>query len=207
MFDVGYLSEEIKKFLSGKRLEHSLSVRDECAALAGMFGVTGEDRLRLLSAAVLHDITKEVKGKDQPALLKELGVEASPEQLASPKTLHAISGAALALRDYPDQIDAECARMIRSHTTGRAGMSLGEKLLYLADYIEPLRTWEDCRKLRKVFYSGAAKCSGREELLTHLDSVMILSYDLTISELISSGGVIATETVESRNALIIAGNS
>ena len=131
----------------------------------------------------------------------------TPEQLASPKTLHAISGAAFALKEYPDQIDAECARLIRSHTTGRVGMTLCEKLLYLADYIEPLRTWDDCRKLRKDFYSGARKCSGTGQLMRHLDDIIIESYDMTISELISSGGVIASETVASRNDLIIARNS
>lgn len=207
MFDTDYLSKEIEKHLTGKRLEHSLSVKDECEALADMFGVAGEDRLRLLSAAVLHDITKEIKGKAQPELLRALGVEVTPEQLASPKTLHAISGAAFALKEYPDQIDAECARLIRSHTTGRVGMTLCEKLLYLADYIEPLRTWDDCRKLRKDFYSGARKCSGTGQLMRHLDDIIIESYDMTISELISSGGVIASETVASRNDLIIARNS
>ena len=203
MFDWKYLSKELEKHLSGKRLEHSLSVRDECAKLADMFGVTGEDRERLLTAAVLHDVTKEKKGKDQLALLEELGVECTPEQLASPKTLHAISGAAFALREYPDQTDEICARMIRSHTTGRPGMTLCEKLLYLADYIEPLRQWDDCRKLRKDFYSGAKKCENVEELCRHLDKILIESFDMTVTELISSGGVIAPETIASRNALII----
>ena len=207
MFDCQFLSKEIEKHLSGKRLEHSLSVRDECEKLADMFGVTGEDRARLTAAAVLHDITKEKKGKEQISLLGELGIECTPEQLASPKTLHAVSGAAFALREYPDQIDGECALMIRSHTTGRAGMTLGEKLLYLADFIEPTRQWDDCRKLRKDFYSGAKKCAGKAQLLAHLDNIMIESYDMTISELISSGGVIASETIASRNSLIIARDS
>lgn len=204
MFDVEFFKAEIPKYISGKRLSHTLAVMEECRRLADIFGVGGIDRERLLCAALLHDITKEKKGREQIDLLRELNVEYDSDDIHSPKILHAITGAAFIRRQWPDKTDDEMALLILSHTTGRPGMGLCEKLLYLADYIEPTRDWESCIHLRRFFKKDlAAMKDNPEKLQRHLDKTLAVSFDLTIAELIGSGSVISMKTVAARNQLLI----
>ena len=84
-------------------------------------------------------------------------------------------------------------------TTGKAGMTLTEKLMYLADFIEPTRTFPDCVRLRGYFYSRI----GENDKNAVLDSTLILSFDMTVTELISSGQPIHPDTVAARNYLIL----
>ncbi|HHX54639.1 MAG TPA: HD domain-containing protein [Clostridiales bacterium] len=204
MFDADFFKAEIPNYLSGKRLSHTFAVTEECERLADIFGVEGIDRERLLCAALLHDITKEKKGREQIDLLRKLNAEYDSDDLNSPKILHAITGAAFIRRQWPDRTDDEMALLIRSHTTGRPGMGLCEKLLYLADYIEPTRDWESCVTLRRFFKKEpAAVKNDPQKLLKHLDRTLVLSFDLTIAELIESGSVISMKAVAARNQLLI----
>ena len=79
-------------------------------------------------------------------------------------------------------------------------MSIGEKLLYLADFIEPTRTFESCVMLRKFFYDGIAA----GDALVHLEKTLLYSFDMTIKELIAEHNVIMTDTVEARNYICAA---
>ena len=88
---------------------------------------------------------------------------------------------------------------IRWHTTGRAGMTLCQKLLYLADYIEDTRTFPDCVELRRSFYAGLDRC---EEPLKLLDDTMLLSFDMTIRDLLESSSLISADTILARNDLL-----
>ncbi|MGI6743133.1 MAG: HD domain-containing protein [Eubacteriales bacterium] len=204
MFDADFFKAEIPNYLSGKRLSHTFAVTEECERLADIFGVEGIDRERLLCAALLHDITKEKKGREQIDLLRKLNAEYDSDDLNSPKILHAITGAAFIRRQWPDRTDDEMALLIRSHTTGRPGMGLCEKLLYLADYIEPTRDWESCVTLRRFFKKEpSAVKNDPQKLLKHLDRTLVLSFDLTIAELIESGSVISMKAVAARNQLLI----
>ena len=119
-----------------------------------------------------------------------------------PKTFHAKTAAALVLRDFADAADDYVASCIRWHTTGRAGMTVGEKLLYLADWIEDTRTFEDCRRLRESFYSGLKKADTPDKKARHLRGTLILSFDLTIRNLLEDGDPVHMDTVAARNALI-----
>ena len=100
---------------------------------------------------------------------------------------------------FPDDADETVFSAIRWHTTGKAGMTLTEKLMYLADFIEPTRTFPDCVRLRGYFYSRI----GENDKNAVLDSTLILSFDMTVTELISSGQPIHPDTVAARNYLIL----
>ena len=78
----------------------------------------------------------------------------------------------------------------------------GEKLLYLADYIEDTRTFEDCVKLREYFYTGLEKCADAKDRESLLSDTLILSFDMTIRGLIDDGTPIHQDTFEARNYLI-----
>lgn len=198
------LRAKIPSYIGGKRLTHTMSVEREAASLAGIFSLDETQTFKLRAAALLHDITKEKKSNEQLELCERFGIEVSDYDRAAPKTFHAKTGAALAMADFPDIADSEVASFIRFHTTGRENMTLGEKLLYLADYIEPERDFEDCKKLRRLFYDKLKKLyvSDTAALCQHLNRVLVASFDMTLTGLIGDGSFISVETVQSRNYLL-----
>ena len=209
------LREEIPAFISGKRLAHTYAVEEECRVLAERFCLhpslfTEEDGYRLRTAALLHDITKEKTREEQFALCDRYRIPLTDYEKASPNVLHAKTAPAVAQdvinRKFGERIVGDdIADAIRTHTTGSTHMSLMGKLLFLADYIEATRTFEDCVLLRETYYRTLPKPEeGAEALLLHLDRIMIFSFDLTISDLLDSGFLIDPETTAARNALLYA---
>ena len=83
-------------------------------------------------------------------------------------------------------------------------MTTPEKLLYLADYIDMSRTFEDCVKLREFFFSKDIDGMTEEERVRHLDRTLLLSFDMTINGLLSQGSIINKDTINARNSLICA---
>ena len=193
--DINFLRSELTKYVSGKRLSHSYAVEEEATALGQLFGICGNDLLRLRVAAVLHDITKEKKPDQQIELCKKHGIEISDDDVSSPKVFHSVTGAYEARELYPDYVDKEIFDAIRYHTTGRPDMTLFDKLIYLADYIEKTRDFPDCIELRKYFYSKAPT-------VKHLNETILLSFDMTVRNLIDDGASIHKATVNARNAII-----
>ncbi len=126
----------LKRSLSEYRLKHTLSVAETAVWLADRFGV---DPIQAHLAGMLHDCAK---GMDAPTLLQLIrsgGISADELELSMPALLHAPAGAALAKKQYHIS-DQSVLSAIRWHTTGRRNMTALEKVVYLADMIEPLRT-------------------------------------------------------------------
>ena len=82
-------------------------------------------------------------------------------------------------------------------------MTLFEAIIYLADYIEPGRTFGDCIRLRKFFYDGIANASSIGEKFEVLRQTMVLSFDMTISNLIEEGKAVDFDTIEARNYFLL----
>lgn len=135
----------IKDKLSGqlpkKRYEHSVGVSYISSALAMRYGA---DIYKAELAGILHDCAKGYNNKELMILCKDAGIELSDEEIKSPSILHAIYGKYLAKKSYLME-DEEVLEAIRWHTTGKSDMSLLEKIVYIADYIEPNR-----KKLQKL---------------------------------------------------------
>lgn len=193
------LRKEIVNFVGEKRVPHVLGTEKECLELAGIFGMSDADREKLAFAALLHDITKSFTPEEHEAFAQSRRLCLPGANTDSPKTLHAVTGAYMAEELFPDDVDDTVFSAIRWHTTGKADMTLTEKLMYLADYIEPTRTFPDCVKLREYFYSRI----GEDDKITVLDDTLILSFDMTVTELIESGQPIHPDTVAARNYLIL----
>ena len=120
---------------------------EEAVRLAERWGADVQDAAE---AAILHDVTKRLEPNEQLRMCAEYGIINDNSETENPKLLHAKTGAAYARARFgaPDEIyDA-----IRWHTTGRAGMSLLEKIVYMADYIEPHRSFEGVDDLRELAY-------------------------------------------------------
>jgi nicotinate-nucleotide adenylyltransferase len=130
-----------------KRLAHIRGCEEEAARLARRWGA---DEGRMRRAAILHDCTKYLTVREHLEICERYGVELCPLERSTDKLLHAKSGAALAKYVFglDDIYDA-----ILYHTTARAGMSLEEKILYIADYMEPNRAFPEVGELRRLAYT------------------------------------------------------
>lgn len=146
------LWELVKPRYKASRVPHVLGCREEAVRLAERWGA---DRLDAENAAILHDITKNMPPEEQLALCRERGVPVPDYRPELEAMLHAFSGAAAAAMEYGVSPQVESA--IRWHTTGRADMTLLEKIIWLADYIEPNRTTPGVEAVRRAAYEDLNK--------------------------------------------------
>ncbi len=196
MTDLITLENIMARKLDEYRFAHTKSVKEECARLAQIFSLSDVDTTELLQAALLHDCTKPSKFVDQLTLAQMMGITLSDDDIQSPAILHSITGAQMARLQYG--ASDVVVNAIACHTTGKENMNLIEKLLFLADYIEPTRTFDDCVRVRHYFYEECARLS----LEQRLNSTLLLAFDLTIDQLISEKHPIHPQTVKSRNFLL-----
>ena len=127
------------------RIAHVRGCEEEAVRLAERYGA---DRDRAAEAAILHDCTKKEQLEEQLRLCEKYGIIPDDIERTNKKLLHAKTGAAVAEREFG--MDEKVAEAIRWHTTGRADMTLLEKVIYMADYIEPNRDFEGVEELRKL---------------------------------------------------------
>lgn len=195
----------VKGFVSEKRFSHTIGVENEAYALGMIFIPEKAEKLKL--AGLLHDITKDLKTESQLSLCDQYGIEYDIKELV-PKLLHSKTGCEFARRQFGVEIvDDEVYNGIRYHTTGRKHMSLFEAIIYLADYIEETRTFEDCLILRDYFYTNIKLASSYEEKLEVLRKTMVFSFDLTIKNLIEESKPIDFDTIGARNYFLKAKNA
>lgn len=194
------LREQVGKLLSPKRFYHTCKVEEMVAALSALY--CPEMGMKLRAAALLHDITKEKSTWEQAELCRTYGLPVTPADFAAPKTFHARTAAAQIPVTFPEYNDPLIVSAVRWHTTGHAGMTLPEKLLYLADYIDDSRTYRNCVLLRRFFFGAEPEKLSSEERAELLRQTLLLSYDFTIRDLLEEGTPIAEDTVRARNELI-----
>ncbi len=195
------LRQAVKPYLTEKRYAHTLAVESMAAKLAEIFSPEKEYTTR--AAALLHDITKKADLEKQLQYCEEFGIIIAEADKAAPKLFHAITAAALCKRDFPSYAEPEVIEAVRWHTTGRAGMTMTETIVYLADYIEETRTFPDCVALRQYFFDGIEKATTAAEREAHLMRTMIRSFDMTIRCLLEEGSLVDKDTVAARNAYLL----
>ena len=170
-------------YLKYKRIPHVLGTEQEAVRLAERYGA---DVGKAQVAALLHDCTKKLDMEQQLALCRRYGIRLDELEQKALKLLHAKTGAAIA-RDVFG-VDDEIYRAIWWHTTGHANMTLLEKIIYLADYIEPSRDFPGVDKLRSVCYKD-------------LDEGLLLGLEMSIEEMTNMGNPVHHATIEARDAL------
>lgn len=189
----------VRAALSEKRVLHVFSVAEETDRMCRIFGVSGSDAAFLHSAALLHDITKEVPLNEQIEYLAREGVSPTEDDLLAGETLHALSGAVKAKEAFglPDPFcDA-----IRRHSTGGRVMTLFDKILFAADYIEENRSYESCRQQREYFKAEVARCASVDQAVEILDRVVYNIANETVIHLIRNDRFVHPNTLWMRNAL------
>ena len=194
------LREHISGKMSAKRFFHTAEVEKMAAYLGELYAPELVPELR--AAALLHDITKEYPTPLQLSICHDEGVELEADAIFAPKTLHARTAAALIPKMYPDFATETVTSAVRWHTTGREGMTIAEKIIYLADYIDMSRTFSDCVRLREYFNSKDVSLLSEEEKDEHLTRTLVMSFDMTMRGLLEEGLPISRDSVEARNALV-----
>lgn len=133
--DIAKLRSKIKKTQDKKRYEHTLRVTYTAACLAMCYDIDTE---RAETAGLLHDCAKCLSNEKKISLCKKQSIEINITEAKNPFLLHAKAGAYLAEHKYGIR-DEDILNAVRYHTTGRPGMSTLEKIIFIADYIEPGR--------------------------------------------------------------------
>lgn len=179
--------EKLLEAIGEKRFGHSLRVMKESEKLAE---AVGGDREKARLAGLLHDCARY---REESYLLKksaEFDIILDGVYTKNVNLLHAPLGAEVAEREY-DISDVDILNAIRYHTTGRAGMSLLEKIVYMADYIEPARDFEGIREIRNICYEEK-----------DIDKALKESIDHTIRYILDREQIIHADTISARNFLL-----
>lgn len=166
MPDYEKLISYVKDHTDGKRLAHSLGTAQEAAKLAKRYGV---DEQKAYIAGLLHDVAK---GKCQFGLNKlasEYDIDIDEAESQNIELIHGRLGAAMVEKELHIH-DQDILSAICWHTTGRKGMTLLEKIVYLADLIEPGRQFAGLDTIRRIAYENL-DLAMREALTQVMDFV------------------------------------
>ena len=142
--------EEIKAVLKSRmnehRFEHSLNVAKRAVVLAEK---NGADVEKAEFAGLIHDICKGISSEEQLLLIKNEGIELDEETMASPALWHSLAGAIYSEHEL-GVTDADVLNAVRYHTSGRGGMSILEKVIYMADLTSAERNYPDAEYTRNL---------------------------------------------------------
>ena len=163
--ELAWLRETAFPLQDPARLDHVRGCEETAAALALRWGADPEDARE---AAILHDLTKKYDLAGQLKLCEKYDIIADTQERADGRLLHAITSAAMAGARFG--CPGEIVSAIRWHTTGRAGMTLLEKIVCLADFMEPTRHFADLTRVRSLAF-------------TDLDAALLLSFEMTLLSL------------------------
>ena len=176
--DFRTLKEESLLLHKENRVKHVIGCSETARELALIHGVDPDDAER---AGILHDVTKALDGEDQLRLCDKYGIVLSDFDRKHTKLLHAVTGAAVAEQVFGEN-EAVC-QAIRWHTSGKADMTTLEKIIYVADYMEPNRDFPGVEKLRKL-----AK--------TDLDAALLLGLEMAVTHVRRQGAIVGQHSLD-----------
>ena len=176
----------IRSKLSADRFNHSLNVADSAKELALRYGANAD---KAYTAGLLHDVMKNASPEEQLGVLSEAGIELMPVERENKKLWHAMAGAAY-VKFVMGIDDRDIIRAVRYHTTGRSGMSLLERIVYLADYISADRNYNGVEDMRRLCKSDS-------------DEAILYALTFGIPDLVSKGRVIHPDSIDLYNEVII----
>ena len=184
-YDLAAYRADVRRRLGDYRYRHSVCVAEAAEELAVRYG---GDPAQAYAAGLLHDILKEQPREEALAFFRAHGVTLTAVERAAPKLWHAMAGAIYIKETFG--LEPALIGAVRYHTTGRADMTLPEKILFVADFISADRDYpgvEDMRERAKVSPERA----------------MYEGLRFTIYELSERGAVIHPDTVACYNQIVI----
>lgn len=182
--DIRVIEDSVSRILTPKRLAHTLGCRETAVKLSRLYGA---DEEMAAAAALLHDVTKGLVFEEQLNLCEKYGIIPGNVEMREKGLMHALTAAKTAEYQYGAP-QAVCIA-VRYHTTGRARMTLLEKIIYLADFIEPTRDFRGVAGIRRLS-------------TLDLDGALLKAFDLSIREILGRGGMISPDSIEARNDIL-----
>lgn len=176
----------LRQKLGDYRLHHSFCVADAARMLAERYGADPE---KAYFAGLLHDVMKDAPRDEQKRMIESGGTVLTEAEANNPKLWHAMAGEAF-LRTRMHVRDADVLNAVRYHTTGRANMSLLEKILYVADYMSADREYNGVDRMRRLSESS-------------LGEAMLFGLSFTISDLAQKEQIIHPDSVDCYNEICI----
>ncbi|MEF9935269.1 MAG: bis(5'-nucleosyl)-tetraphosphatase (symmetrical) YqeK [Clostridium sp.] len=184
------IREFAKASLNDKKFNHCLRVEKMAVSLAKQYGVDIE---KAKIAAISHDCAKFFSHDKMINNMKQSGQYIDEIQLSVPYLLHG-PVAAIRIKETFNVTDEDILNAIRFHTTGRKGMGMLEKIIYIADLIEEGRDFKGVEEIRK-------------EAFKNIDRALVMGCNTTMSYVMLKGQVIHPSTVELRNSIILCGGN
>ena len=178
--------DELAKRLSPKRFRHSVGVSQTAQSLAVRFGCD-TDKAKL--AGLLHDLAREVPVNELLPRALAFGIVVCDIERSEPVLLHAPLAAKMAQGEWGID-DVEILQAIILHTTGGLNMTLLDKIIYLADAIEPSRKFKGVDKIRELAHND-------------LDKALLLALDQSICYIVRHSGLIHPATIAARNEILL----
>lgn len=181
---------EILKYLKEKlnehRYIHSLNVSKTAIKMAKLYNAD-VDKANI--AGLVHDCAKNLSNDELLEICKHNKIEIDSICEKTPQLLHGVAGSIIA-KEVMGINDDEILSAIKYHTVGKKNMNLLEKIIYVADYIEPGRDFPGVDELRKATFSN-------------LDDGLLMAFNSTIKYVIERNQLIHMNTIEGRNYILI----
>ena len=176
----------IKSMMSEDRYNHCVNVSKEAVKLAKRYG---GDEEKAAVAGILHDITKEMPKEEQLQIMHDSDIILDDIQKNAPKLWHGISGSVYIKKHFGIE-DEDILNAICYHTTGRAGMSLLEKIIFVADFTSEERTYKGVATMRKKSRKS-------------LEDAMLYGFKFTFSDLSSRELAIHPDELACYNEIVL----
>ncbi len=175
------IKEALPRYEDPARIEHTMGVYRECLWMSKMFGLSEEESYELCAAALLHDIAKTLPLEKAKLLAEKQG---KILKKTAPAVLHQYTGAMLAPEEFGSLFVSEkMCDAIACHTTGKAGMTPFEKMLFTADFTEAGRKYRTCLEYREYLHTNCEKINKNDPAarLRILDDITkkIIGYTIT----------------------------
>ena len=186
MWTIDQIHDYLKQNIGESRYIHTLGVIKTAKELAKL---NNEDESKAELAALVHDIAKQMPVPEQINILESNGITIDIITKNSPQVLHGFVGAILA-KSLIGIEDEDVINAIKNHTVARKNMSTLEKIIYIADYIEPNRKYPGVDELRRVTYEN-------------LNEGVLKGIENTIAFVMSRRQLVHPDTIDARNYLIL----
>ncbi len=184
--DYDEIKSLLKSRLSKKRYTHSINVAHQAIVLAK---INNFDEDKSYFAGLLHDVCKEIPSEEQEAYVLSSSMDIDEVEKKSRPLWHAIAGAEF-VKEHFKITDQDILKSIRYHTVARAGMTILEKIIYLADLTSVDRSYKDIAQTRKI-------CE------KNLDEGMLYALKFSITDSVSKSNTIPKSTFEAYNSYIL----
>jgi nicotinate-nucleotide adenylyltransferase len=181
--EYSFYEKELLKFVDEKRYKHSIGVACTAYLLAKRYN---EDTKLAYFTGLVHDIAKRLPIETQLEYCKKIKLD--PQEIEYPKMLHSPAGAGLLKKEYKIK-DKKLLQAVRLHTIGDKNMTLFDKIIYMADYIEPYREFDGLEELRELAFLD-------------INKAILKGIDTTILSLITENLRISPILLTVRNELL-----